>query len=86
MTLSGLFLRFVLVSQTFWLGFSEEPGCTSKFDYDYKMLQKMVELEQRLKALDEKLNHQEKLIKKMSTDGMLAIIKHIYSMFIHLVI
>lgn len=50
-----------------------EPKCTSKFDYDYKMLQKMVELDGKLQTLDEKLRQQQALIDKMSTDGAGAV-------------
>lgn len=59
----------ILLSHAYRHGYSGEPECTSKFDYDYKMLQKMVEFEEKFKALDEKLQHQERLIEKMSTDG-----------------
>lgn len=70
------------ICHTFMLGFSEEPGCTSKSDYDYKMLQKMVELEQRFKGLEEKLKHQESLIEKMSSDGKPDVKRHTSFTFI----
>lgn len=77
------FLVFVFVSQAFKYGYGGEPECTSKFDYDYKMLQKMVELEGKVKAFDEKLKLQQNLIEKMSTDGIMTIITFLVLVCMH---
>jgi len=40
----------------------EEPTCVSRFDYDYKMLSKMVDLETQLKSLKENARNQIQLL------------------------
>lgn len=51
----------------------EEPHCLSKYDYDYKMMQKVFDLEQKLEKTMDTLSDQTKLIERMSKEGNILV-------------
>ncbi|XP_053402233.1 uncharacterized protein LOC123550066 isoform X2 [Mercenaria mercenaria] len=53
-------------------GFCDEPKCSSKFEFEFNVLQKMVRLEETVRKLEVKLSQQQNILEKMSTDGYIG--------------
>ncbi|XP_053399626.1 short-chain collagen C4-like [Mercenaria mercenaria] len=51
------------------LELAEEPVCTSRFDYDLKIVEKFHEMDQKIKRAEEELRRQRQLIDRFSTEG-----------------
>ncbi|XP_045204634.2 uncharacterized protein LOC123557293 isoform X1 [Mercenaria mercenaria] len=51
------------------LELAEEPVCTSRFDYDLKIVEKFYEMDQKIKRAEEEIRRQRQLIDRFSTDG-----------------
>ncbi|XP_045204637.2 uncharacterized protein LOC123557293 isoform X4 [Mercenaria mercenaria] len=54
------------------LELAEEPVCTSRFDYDLKIVEKFYEMDQKIKRAEEEIRRQRQLIDRFSTDGYVA--------------
>ncbi|XP_053398751.1 short-chain collagen C4-like [Mercenaria mercenaria] len=63
------FLSILLILQNLGLGQYEEPECVSSFHSNYHMLQKIVQLEQKLINLEAENTKQQHLIDRMTTEG-----------------
>ncbi|XP_053399622.1 short-chain collagen C4-like isoform X2 [Mercenaria mercenaria] len=48
---------------------TEEPVCTSRFDYDFKIVEKLFEMDQKIKKAEEEIQRQHQLINRLSTVG-----------------
>ncbi|XP_045204631.2 short-chain collagen C4-like isoform X3 [Mercenaria mercenaria] len=46
---------------------TEEPVCTSRFDYDFKIVEKLFEMDQKIKKAEEEIQRQHQLINRLST-------------------
>lgn len=64
-----IFLGTTLISFYFVAGQVTEPQCISSFNYNYQMLQKILELEQKLLNLETERKIQKQLLNKMTTEG-----------------
>lgn len=61
----NIFVAVLLISGTGWADVANEPVCYSKFDYDYKVVQKLAELETKQSALQEIINSQSSIIRTL---------------------
>ncbi|XP_052768798.1 uncharacterized protein LOC128209031 [Mya arenaria] len=58
---------WIMVAQFALSGADTEPMCLSRFDYDYKLLSKLVELETGQKRLHETITEQQTVINELQT-------------------